>query len=80
MYIYESISSSYFQIDDSFSLFLSDPAISRMVHPHQDLVEYEEEALALHQRLVMILQGWLLLGYASAFVYAKLGVHSAEQC
>lgn len=51
-----------------------------MVHPHQDLVDYEEEALVLHQRLVMILHGWLLLGYASAFVYAKLGVHGAEQC
>jgi hypothetical protein len=34
-----------------------DPAISQMVHPHQKLVEYEEEASVLHQRLVMILQG-----------------------
>jgi hypothetical protein len=72
-------SSLYFQIYDFFFSF-SDPAISQMVHPHQKLVEYEEEASVLHQRLVMILQGWLLLSYASAFVYAKLAVLGADQC
>jgi hypothetical protein len=67
MYIYESI---FFHVFSNMTFFFSDPAISQMVHPHQKLVEYEEEASVLHQRLVMILQGWLLLSYASAFVYA----------
>lgn len=31
-----------------------DPAIDQMVHPHQKLVGYEEEASALRQKLVMI--------------------------
>lgn len=78
MYICESVFSPHFQIDE-FICF-SDPAISQMVHPHQKLVGYGEEALVLHQRLVMILQGWLLLCYAPEFVYAKHAVLGAVQC
>lgn len=42
-----------------------------MVLPHQKLVGYEEEVSALHQRLVMILPGWLLLYCASGFIDPK---------
>lgn len=71
---------SIFFIFSNRLFFSSDPAISQMVHPHQKLVGYDEEASVLHQRLVMILQGWLLLNYASAFLYTKLAVLGAVQC